>query len=359
MKHVYGYAFFSLLLFSMTVVPACSGQSNPPTPENKASGLDLLPATGSQIDEYVVEVFEDSKGHLWFGTIAKGAARYDGKTLRYFSTQDGLCDNTIVSIAEDKAGNLWFGTHAGVSKFDGKTFSNFTEEKGIHGPGGTMLVDRQGNVWVGTNHGAFRYNGDSFVEFKIPVPVIENPSYKWVPGKIWSIREDQKGNIWFGRDGYGACKYDGSSFTHFTKKDGLGSNNVSNILEDKQGNLWFATLTSDFPRNAKEGGLCRYDGKTFVPFPEMKGLHENDVYTIYEDRAGNIWIGAIGLGAYRYTDGRFTLYTEVDRKDLIYNFGIQGILEDRNGTLWFGFSGGLFRFSGTSFVNVTTTGPWK
>jgi hypothetical protein len=27
--------------------------------------------------------------------------------------------------------------------------------------------------------------------------------------------------------------------------------------------------------------------------------------------------------------------------------------------LWFGFSGGLFRFDGAAFVNVTRAGPWS
>lgn len=32
---------------------------------------------------------------------------------------------------------------------------------------------------------------------------------------------------------------------------------------------------------------------------------------------------------------------------------------NKDGALWFGFSGGLFRFDGTSFVNVTRSGPWR
>ena len=40
---------------------------------------DLQQAAKAQIAEYVIEAFEDSKGHLWFGTMAKGVACYDGK----------------------------------------------------------------------------------------------------------------------------------------------------------------------------------------------------------------------------------------------------------------------------------------
>ena len=108
-----------------------------------------------------------------------------------------------------------------------------------------------------------------------------------------------------------------------------------------------------------DGGVCRYNGNTFTRFPEVKGLGENDIYTIYETNAGEIWIGATGVGAYRYDGKTFTLFSETDRKHWTRNFGVQGILEDRNGTLWFGFSGGLFRFNGSYFVNVTKDGPWK
>ncbi len=356
------------LLLALIFFTSCSRQKKPNSSETNrlTEPLPLLSAqnvnvdSSSQISEYVVEVFEDKNGNLWFGTMSDGAVRYDGKQLTYFSTKDGLCDNTVVSIAEDKEGNLWFGTHAGASRYDGNAFTSFTETKGLNGAGCQILVDRDGNIWAGTNHGAFRFNGFAFSEFKIPVPGIENQSYKWEAGKVWSLMEDKEGNIWFGRDGFGACKFDGTSFTHFTKKDGLCTNNVTSIVEDKEGNIWFGCLSSDFPEYVDEGGLSRYDGKTFTKYPEIKGLSENDIYSVYADRAGNIWIGATGYGVYRYDGKNFTLFNESDRQDLIDKYmGIQSILEDRNGTLWFGFSGGLFRFNGTSFTNVTQDGPWK
>ncbi len=352
------HRYVYLLFFSFMLSTSCKGQG-----VKKDSSL--------QIDDYVVEIFEDKNGNLWFGTMAKGAARYDRKTLTYLSTKDGLCENTVASIREDKEGNMWFGTHSGASKYDGKKFTHYWNKEGLHGPGCHILVDSKGNIWAGTNHGAFRYNGSMFSEFKIPNPTVENLSYKWEAGKIWTLMEDRKGNIWFARDGYGACKFDPTTggFTHFTKKDGLCSNNVSCIVEDQQGNIWFGCLSSDFPSFVNEGGLCRYDaslndsvgqGKTITQYPEVQGLSKNDIYTIYEDRSGNIWIGATGHGAYCYDGKNFTLFNESDRPDLIGNFmGIQSILEDRDGTLWFGFSGGLFRFNGKSFINITQDGPWK
>jgi ligand-binding sensor domain-containing protein len=179
------------------------------------------------------------------------------------------------------------------------------------------------------------------------------------PGKVWGIMEDKKGNIWFARDGYGACKYDGTTFTHFMKKDGLCSNNVREITEDIHGNFWFACLNSDLHKESKEGGISCYDGKTFTNYPNLEGVGQNDIYSIYADKIGNVWIGATGLGIYRYDGKTFQLYKGTDRMDLTWSVGIQSILEDRKGKLWFGFSGGLFRFDGKGISNITKNGPWE
>jgi ligand-binding sensor domain-containing protein len=359
MKNIYCHQYSYILCFILIVVTACSGQSNSTASKNNQPELQINAKNAAQIAEYIVDVFEDKQGNLWFGTMDKGAAKYDGKTLTYLSTKDGLCGNTVVSIAEDKGGDLWFGTHTGATKYDGKTVTNFTEKKGLHGMGCKILVDKKGNVWAGTNHGVFRYNGTAFTKFDLPNPIIKNISYKWELGKVWHLFEDKKGNIWFGRDGYGACKFDGTAFTHFTQKDGLCSNNVSAIIEDEQGDIWFACITSDQPKYSKVGGVSRYNGRTFITYPNLAGLTENDVYTIGKDKQGNVWIGATGFGVYRYDGTKFTLFKETDRMDLTHRFGLQGILHDKNGNLWLGFSGGLFRFNGTAIINVTQNGPWK
>lgn len=80
------------------------------------------------------------------------------------------------------------------------------------------------------------------------------------------IIEDKKGNLWFG--GAGLSRYDGKSFTRFTKKDGLINQGIWAILQDKAGNIWVGT---------RETGLYLYDarlpdgqGKTFVTYSEYK-----------------------------------------------------------------------------------------
>ncbi|MBL7945169.1 MAG: hypothetical protein JNN32_03830 [Flavobacteriales bacterium] len=351
---------------------ACQAQvTTSPTQARAESTTTLVTATDTApLSAYIVSAFEDSKGSLWFGTVGDGVIRYTpkpsvvpGERLTYFTTADGLADMVSCSIVEDRQGHLWIGSHDGATRYDGTTFTPYKTEQGLHGPGCVLLVDRNGTLWAGTNDGAFRFDGTRFQPFDIPVPTIKDPSHKWVKGKVWEIIEDSKGRLWFGRDGYGATMYDGTSFTHFTKEDGLCSNNVASITEDVEGNLWFGCITSDFPP-IKEGGVARYDGKTFMRFTDVKGLTAHDVYTVHATRIGHVWIAAVGVGAYRYTPPSllrtdrqpFELFAETDRPDLIQNFGVQSILEDRKGTLWFGFSGGLFGFNGKRFEHISRDG---
>ena len=324
-------------------------------------------STPQQLGEYIVEIFEDSKGNLWFGTMNNGVIRFDGNQLEPFYLEKGIAGNAVVAIVEDEAENLWFGTHSGLSKFDGKTFTNFYENDGLcHNRVSNLLIDKDDQLWIGTWSGICVYDGTSFADFPLPQPDINSPLNRDTKDWTTEIMQDSKGNIWFGRDGYGACRYNSKSkekFEHVTKEDGLPSNNVQSIMEDSQGNIWFTTRVAerdhpDADKRSGEGGLGMFDGKSFMSFDNQKGLSKNDIYTIYEDRAGSIWIGATGHGVYKYENGNFQLFNKTDRPDLNSSFGLQSALEDKDDRLWLGFSGGLFRLEDSTLVNINTNGPW-
>ena len=330
----------------LLLITSCTGQTAPalPKPDNP------------RIAEYVVEVFQDTKGVLWFGTLNAGVARHDPNSdvaLTYLTEKDGLCGDTIASIAEDKRGKLWFAGHTGACSYDGTTFTRFFDVDS------NVRTDRDGNVWVSTNDAVYRHDGSSFIEFEVPLVELADQPYSIVNGRVTFALEDRDHNLWFATDGYGAFRFDGSRFTQFTKNDGLCSNTVWSILEDRQGRIWFTCIQAFQPTTTGDGGVSRYDGERFTSFSDVAGLSANDIYTIYEDKAGNIWIGATGVGAYRYDGSAFTLFADTDRPDVIINFGLQALTEDQTGALWAGFSGGLFRFDGTTFVHVGRDGPWK
>jgi len=362
-----------ILQITLLLVSSCSGQSktNGEQESTVESALESKEqAMDRQIAEYVVDSFEDSKGNLWFGTLSKGVAMYDGTTLNYLTMNDGLPDNSVLSMVEDKQGILWFGTGAGLSKYDGKRFKNYSVADGLcHPRVANLFIDSNDRIWIGTWGGVCHFDGSTFTNFPLPVPDVELPATLETQNWVSEIMEDSNGIIWFGRSGYGATKYDPSSkaFTQFTTAEDLPSNCVQVIQEDNFGNFWFGMRVAerDNPdpkdRNGP-GGLARFDGKTFTQFPDQPGLTNADVYAVFKDRSGNIWISTTGNGVYRFDGNAFTNFglKQSSLSDTDKQFGgIQNILEDKSGRIWFGCSGGLFRLDGKDVINVTKNGPWK
>jgi ligand-binding sensor domain-containing protein len=186
-------------------------------------------------------------GNIWFGTVS-GAYRYDGKSLRSFTTKDGLPNSDINTIMEDKTGKLWFGTRGDLSVYDGKTF--------------TVLKNKDGMTFT----------------------------------NVWGIIEDKKGNIWFGADGL--WRYDGITYTRVSQKGAYA------IIEDKGGNIW-TTGADGPPRTGQVWSVSRYDAKSlYSQKPTVTEIKSQSgmLLGILEDAKGNIWFGS-GGGVYRY-DGK-------------------------------------------------------
>ncbi|WP_290700637.1 two-component regulator propeller domain-containing protein [Lacinutrix sp.] len=312
-----------------------------------------------QIGQYVSGVFEDSKGNLWFGTIEKGIAKYDGNVLRYYTVKDGLPSNRVTSVKEDSDGVLWFNTGNGISKYDGQKFTNLNikQDDILANLVSQFLIDDKGKMWVGTWSGVFQFDGTEFTHFPIPYPKIEttinNKSKDW----ITEIKEDIEGNIWFSRDGYGIAKYDGISFTHYVKKDGLQSNNVTEIEIDNQNNLWFGMRNGENDNSNSEkrdgkGGVNKLTNKKIISLPEIKAFDYDDIYEIHKDNNGNIWIGTSENGVYKYDGEVF--------KNYAVPISIMSMEDDKKGNLWLGGAGGLYKIDkNDNIINVTTDGPWE
>jgi ligand-binding sensor domain-containing protein len=315
--------------------------------------------TEPQIGEYVTSAFEDSKGNLWFGTLAEGIAKYDGNELRYYTKKDGLPSNRVTGVKEDKNGLLWFITGNGLSKFDGRQFVNFRVKEGDFNSNliSNLLIDSHNVFWIGTWNGVYKFDGEYFHPFAVPYPEVDTKINEDTKYWVSSIKEDHEGNIWFERDGYGVCKYDGNSFTHLLKKDGLHSNNVTEIEFDKDGSVWFGTRVAerdnpDPKKRSGKGGVNKMIGNEIISFPEIEEFNNGDVFEIYKDKSEKIWICTPKNGVYRY-DGEVFKHYDVP-------ISIMGMMEDKKGNLWLSGAGGLYRMNTNGdILNITTNGPWE
>ncbi len=346
---------YSIAFLCTFLIVACNAPEKKRATSNSATVLSV--SEGSPIGEYVVEVFEDSKKNLWFGTLEKGVAQYDGTSLHYLTTKDGLPSNRVVSIVEDDQGTLWFGTGSGIASYDGATFTTYSEADGLCSDMiSTLLIDQNGLLWIGTWGGVCTFNGTTFETFTLPKPKITTPINKDTENWITGIIEDKHGNIWFGRDGYGATKFDGNDFTFHLKKDGLYSNHLTEIQEGREGVIWFASRiaekdNADPEKRSGLGGITTFNGTSYTHFPDIAGLHNGDSYEIFMDRSENMWIGTVEHGIYRFDGTTF--------ENFKVPISIMSMVQDTEGTLWLGGAGGLYKITKNGSVSeVTTEGPW-
>jgi len=347
LKNIKWFIFLLLVL----MLSNCSGQvekkSTSETIELSTKFLEtpkLIKTQNSTEADNVNSILEDKLGNLWFGTTGEGVYLFDGKSVKQYSTSNGLKSNmtfcifestdgkvwlgtydglyifskgefeeiyitspisstrkkfSVFSILEDNNGKLWVATVEGVYVYDGNTFELFTVSEVGKGYMSekhnteNMLQDKNSNIWFGsrTNDGVFRYDGTSIVNFKLE----ELDDHKWA----WPTLEDEQGNIWFNNWG-GTYRYDGKSFKSFTKSNGLCSKTIMRIIEDSKGNIWFGGGE----------GICRYDGKSFKHFTIKDGLPHNGVWSIMEDSKENIWIGTKNTGLCMYDGEKFVSLTE-------------------------------------------------
>ena len=141
---------------------------------NNAAGAQLLlrpfikvpgPASKS-----IYSIFQDSKGYLWLGTEA-GVSRYDGYSFTNFTRDDGLSDNDIFYIHEDYKGRIWFLTYNGEPTIydHGKirTATNCAFLKNVK-PGtlASGFLNKGDSIWYMTLHKTYLFVGDRLIAIK-------------------------------------------------------------------------------------------------------------------------------------------------------------------------------------------------
>lgn len=270
----------------------------------------------------------DSRTHgLWFATVG-GIGRWNAKTrtITNYTTDQGLPDNIVSWIMEDREGHLWFGTERGICQFRGNTFTYFTAADGLENETvWSIYQDQDGLIWMGTEKGMYTYD---------PANGSLTAVKAYGDDMIYPFYPDQDGRLWFG-NGKTIIMYDGSTYNDIGIQLRLGKVEVFSIFRDRDGIIWLGTARR---------GAFRLQGRTFTNFTTKNGLVDNMVNTIAQDTRGNFWFGTNeGISVYTPGTGEFTTVTTAD---WLTNRSVSTILVDEKGTLWVGtYGGGVIRYT--------------
>ena len=84
-----------------------------------------------------------------------------------YSVEDGLSQTQVHSMCSDDLGNLWIATGGGVSKFDGKSFTNYSKENGLSDNSSVELINQDGFIWIATKKGISRIKDKQLATLEI------------------------------------------------------------------------------------------------------------------------------------------------------------------------------------------------
>ena len=347
-------------------------------------------------------IYKDSKGFMWFGTMA-GLNRYDGYTFKVFkhttNDKNSINDDFIESIYEGPEQNLWIITRSGLCIYDLATelFSSdvslWINQLKLPGSGITKIKkDSKGNFWfIYPNSGVFRYDPIGKQTYHYNSSPSSTPLL--YSDNVADIIEDTKGDMWFVYSTGYIEKMDRNhnNMTYSSdvlKKANSGKSRNYAIMADSDGDLWFYAPNVDIgvyyfsPGQNKlkhldktsaenrlntniiinvyqaddgiiwiatdHGGINLVDKKNFrVAYllnreNDTKSLRQNSV-TLYKDNLGIMWAGTFkeGISYYHKNIIRFPLYRHFASDPSSLSFeDVDNFVEDKQGNLWIGTNGG-------------------
>lgn len=140
-------------------------------------------------------VYEQNDSILWIGTTA-GLIQFNTNALKivqWYSTGDGLPNNTVYAIAPDGLGRLWLSTNRGLCSFDLKTqqiiqFTDYPGQQGREYNRHAVCIARDGRILFGGVNGITAVH-PAFFNRDITKPVVQ----------FTSINDDEELNP-FGHD---------------------------------------------------------------------------------------------------------------------------------------------------------------
>ena len=137
-------------------------------------------------------------------------------------------------------------------------------------------------------------------------------------------------------------------FGRITVDEGLLDNNVYEIFEDNQGLIWIGSAR----------GLQWFNGYDFINFvhdpSDSLSISSGFVRSITQDKDGNMWIGTQNGGLSKFNGTYFENYKKGsnDSRSISHNF-VETLLTGKDGTIWIGtWGGGLDLYQDAEFVHV-------
>ena len=227
--------------------------------------------------------------------------------------RDGFTKGVITAIAQTPDGYLWLGTEFGLVRFDGVRPTSWEPPAGQHLPNSyvrSLLAARDGTLWIGTARGLASVRGGKLTR------------YAELAGQsVWELLDDREGTVWASvQAGPVAatgklCAFHNGNVQCYGE-DGRFGPHTKSLYEDRGGNLWVGAMT----------GLWRWK-----PGPPKLFPMPDTVQALTEGENATLAIATLS-GIRQFLEGKVAAYP----LPVAGRFSARAFLRDRDGGLWIG-----------------------
>lgn len=320
--------------------------------------------TTTQPSNYVESVYQDSQGELWVFSQAPGIIHLNLATNEkehLYTPKDEIIKHGRKSrklVFEDKEKNLWLlPTEGNFCYYDRKEkklkplLTDINNSKSIFSPLIRFYtVDNQGNCWFATARGVEKlcFFPQSY-QFTLTDYEAETRAFLQDSSNcLWTASKSDFVQIYTPSgelEGYLTTQ------GNIVKEKQPFCNAIYTMLEDNNGNIWLGTKDVGLFQ-LKKSGPNHYAIQHFEHRPnDPYSLSNNSIYKIFQDSRQNIWVGCYGGGLNLLTqnkDGK-TIFlhsnNELKNYPTAYGMKVRNIAEAPGGVILVGTTNGLLSFS--------------
>ncbi|CAA6679435.1 MULTISPECIES: hybrid sensor histidine kinase/response regulator [unclassified Lentimonas] len=284
----------------------------------------------------VRDMLTEADGTVWIGSQS-GMFRYSDGTIDKLAQDDTQDDDHIFSIALTQEGGVAYTTfNNGLKLLQKRLFKTYTERNGLHrGVARCIVPYPSGGYLIGSTNGVDHINTES------DTTKARFPNLRGID--ITDIRIITPQDIYFSSYGQGLFHYKNGKISRTTQEHGLTSDTIYSMEQTADGRLILATYY----------GLDIYHGATLSNISIEDGLPSNIALSLFSDSRDRLWV-SLASGGLCYlqenTPVHFTKGTELAYATVFH------LSENSSGTIWGGYSGGIFRIRNNELKVFNLTG---